>query len=225
MSTPDETMGTILVIEMKPGWIYVKIGEPKLEPDQIDFLLGQAIKRWFGTHPTYVIDKTQPVTESGRVQGINVWYHAHEQQPQPADPELPRQPQPLTLAVHNQVFQQMPKEHIEAVIDEALQICRSQPGWRGTLVVVTPGRIAVVLDKHVNQGEVLPFELVLPALEDATKKTVEAWLEAPPTRRHVILIKGSWFAPQKIGPAESPIRDDTPRHTNLTYDTGTDRTQ
>jgi hypothetical protein len=122
--------------------------------------------------------------------------------------------------VHSQVFQQVPKEHIEAIIDEALQICGSQKKWRGTLVVINPGRIAVILDKHVNRGAVLPLDLVYPALEDPTRRRVQAWLEAPPTRRHVVLIDGSWFLPQKFeGHRSKPVEPSFVR-TNMIYDSG-----
>ena len=81
MSSPDERNATTVVIEMAPGWIYVKIVEPKPEPDRIELLLGLTIEQWFNAHPQFVIDKTQAVTEHGILQGINVWYHVDDRQP------------------------------------------------------------------------------------------------------------------------------------------------
>ena len=220
MSSPGERSVTTVLLEMKPGWIYVKIVEPKPEPDRIELLLRLTIDHWFNTHQDCVIDKTQAVTENGALQGINVWYHISERQGEPVSPELPEQPFSLSFEVHNQVHQQVPKEHIEAIVEEAIQICRSHEKWHGTMVVVNPGRIAVILDKQANRGAVRPVELVYPALEGAARKRVETWLEAPTTRRHVILINGSWFMPQKTEPTAGRIREPKFRRTNMPYDAG-----
>ena len=65
MPSPDERNATTVVIEMKPGWIYVKVGEPKPEPDRIELLLRLTIEHWSHAHPQFVIDKTERVTEHG----------------------------------------------------------------------------------------------------------------------------------------------------------------
>lgn len=220
MSSPDERSATTVVIEMKPGWIYVKMAEPKHDPERIELLLRLTIDQWFNTYPQYVIDKTQSVTDHGTLQGVHVWYHVNDRQSKPVNPDLPKQPISLTFQVSNQVFQQVPKEHVEAVVDEAIQIWRSHQDWHGTLVVINPQGIAVILEKQINRGAVLPVELVYPALEETTRSRVQTWLEAPPTRRHVILIDGSWFMPQKTESARDRIREPDSRHTNMPYDTG-----
>jgi len=220
MSSPDEASATTLVIEMKPGWIYVKLAEPKPDPQRIELLLRLTIDQWFNTYPQYVIDKTQSVTDHGTLQGVHVWYHVDDRQSRPVNPELPKQPISLTVQVSNQVLQQVPKEHIEAVVDEAMQIWRSHQDCHGTVVVINPQGIAVILEKQINRGAVLPVELVYPALEETTRRRVQTWLEAPPTRRHVILIDGSWFMPQKTESARDKIREPDSRHTNITYDAG-----
>ncbi len=219
MSAPDEGSSTTVLLEMKPGWIYVKIVEPRPEPDQTELLLRRAIERWFHTHPKFVIDKTQTVTEQGTLQGINVWYHDVEQQPV-SGPEPSRQPFSLAFEVHDQIHRQLPKERIEAIVEEALQICRSREEWRGMLIVINPGGIAVILDKQANRGVVLPVELVYPALEKPIRQRVETWLQAPPTRRHVVQIDGSWFTPRKTEPIKGQIVESDLRSTNMTYDTG-----
>ena len=219
--SPDDRAATTLVIEMKPGWIYFKIAEPKPEPDMIEWFLRLTIRQWLHQHPQFVIDKTEAVTERGILQGINVWYRLNEQQMGPVSPEPPQQPSSLAFAVDHQVFQQLPREHIEALINEALEVCRPQQDWQGSLVVINPGRIAVVLDKQAKRGAVLPVEMVYPGLEDATVSRVRTWLEAPPNRRHVVLFNGSWFAPGKkeTGSPPAEMREPDSRHTNMTYDT------
>jgi hypothetical protein len=72
MSSPEHRSATTVVIELEPGWIYVKVVEPKPEPERIELLLRRTIDAWFSAHPQYVIDKTQAVREHGILQGIHV---------------------------------------------------------------------------------------------------------------------------------------------------------
>ena len=162
MLLPDEGTATTLVIKLKPGWIYVKIAESKPDPERIELLLHLTIDHWFSTRPQLVIDRSQPVTEHGILQGINIWYHDSERQNEPPTPEPSQQPFSLTFEVHDQVYHRVPKEHIEALVEEALQICRAQQEWHGTLAVINPGRIAIIIDKEANRGALLPVELVYP---------------------------------------------------------------
>ena len=39
MSSNPSSEVTTVVIEMEPGWVYVKIGDPKPEPDRIEYFL------------------------------------------------------------------------------------------------------------------------------------------------------------------------------------------
>ena len=50
MPSPEERNATTVVMEMEPGWIYVKIAEPKPEPDRIEMLLRLTIQQWFNAH-------------------------------------------------------------------------------------------------------------------------------------------------------------------------------
>jgi hypothetical protein len=220
MSSPGEGTATTLVIELKPGWIYVKMAELKPDPERIELLLRLTVDHWFSTRPQFVIERTQAVIEHGILQGINIWYHDCERQCELVSPEPSQQPFSLTFEVHDQVYQQVPKERIEALVEEALEECRPHQQWHGTLAVINPGRIAVILDRQGNRGALLPVELVYPRLEETTIKRVQTWLEAPPTRRHVILIDGSWFMPQKTESARDRIKEPDSRHTNMPYDTG-----
>jgi hypothetical protein len=219
MPAPDEGIATTVVIEMEPGWIVVKIVEPKPEPDRIELLLGLTIEQWFNAHPQFVIDKTQSLAEHGTLQGINVWYHVGDGQREPVKPEPPQQPFSLAIKLHNQIRQQLPKEHIEAIVDEAMQIWRSHQDGFGTIVVITPRRIAVILDKQANRGAVVPLDFIYPTIEDAARARIHTWLEAPSTRLHVIQIPGSWFKPYK-NEIQSKVVEPSFIPTNMTYDPG-----
>jgi hypothetical protein len=160
------------------------------------------------------------------MQGIHVWYHANDRQGEPVSPERPQQQQVISLAVevHIQVFRQLPMERIEALVSEAMEIWRSHPDKQGTMVVISPRRIAVVLDKQVNRGALVPVEMIYPAIEDATRTQVQTWLEARPTRFLVVQIAGSWFAVHESETQKGKVVDPPFLRTNMTYDTGPEPT-
>ena len=111
-------------------------------------------------------------------------------------------------------------EHIEAVVDEAIEIWRSHQDGHGTMVVINPRRIAVILDKQAIRGAVVPVELIYPAIDDATRTKVQSWLKAPSTRFHVVQIAGSWFLPHQTEAQRSKVVEPNFLRTNMTYDTG-----
>jgi hypothetical protein len=174
----------------------------------------------FTVHPQFVIDKAEAVTDQGVMQGIHVWYHVNDRQPQPTNPMTPQQPLSLAVEVHIQVFRQLPMKHIEAVVDEAIEIWRSHQDGHGTIFVINPRRIAVILDKQANRGAVVPVELIYPGIEDAAKTRVQTWLEAPPTRFLVVQIVESSSVIQQTETQRSKVVEPPFLSTNMTYDTG-----
>jgi hypothetical protein len=185
----------------------------------LDRLFRITIDNWFNAHPGCVIDRTQAVVEGGSLQGMNVWYHL-DHRANPVKPERPQEPVALPFEVNGQVYQQVPKEHIEAVIEEAIQIWRSNQDSHGTLAVINPQRIVVILDRYANRGAVLPLDLVYPALHQSTRSGIDRWLNAPPTRRHLVLIDGSWFWPRSDYDQSSRFVEPSFMRTNMTYDPG-----
>ena len=67
-SNPNSDVTTV-VIEMEPGWVYVKIAEPKPDPSRIEFFLRRTIDDWFGANPIFVIDKAEAITNHGEMLG------------------------------------------------------------------------------------------------------------------------------------------------------------
>ena len=144
--------------------------------------------------------------------------HVDDRQPVPVNPQPRQQASSFAIELHDQIRQQLPMEHIEAVVGEAMQIWRFHQDGDGTMFVISPRRIAVVLDKKANRGAVVPVEFIYPAIDDATRARLLTWLEAPPTRLNAIQIAGSWFMPPKIEPTRSEIVDSSFTRTNMTYD-------
>jgi hypothetical protein len=220
MPAPEEKLTTTVVIEMEGGWIYVKIAEPEAEPNRTELLLRLTIDQWFNAHPQLVIDKAQAITDHGVMQGIHVWYHVNDRQPEPTTPMPPQQPIPLTIEVRAEILKQISKEHVEAVVDEAIEIWRSQQDVHGTMFVISPRRIAVILDKQANRGAVVAIELIYPGIEDAIKTKVQTWLKAPSNRFLVVQIAGSWFLFHQTETQRGKVVDPSFLRSNMNYDTG-----
>jgi hypothetical protein len=136
------------------------------------------------------------------------------------DDKNPQPPRPApSREVAEAIRQQFPGEYLEAVFEEATQIWRSHQDGDFTTIVITPRRVAVILDKLPNRGVVVPVEAIYARIDAAVKARIETWLAAPTTRFHVIQVPGSWFFPYVHG-TRIPIADVNVRSTNMTYDTG-----
>ncbi|HKI16506.1 MAG TPA: hypothetical protein VKA15_01430 [Isosphaeraceae bacterium] len=220
MPPRDEQSATVVVIELGAGHIYVKIVEPKPEPQRVELLLRKTIEAWFDARPQFVIDREQPVVEAGETLGIQVWYHAGKSREASVNPAPANRPSPLTIEVSESVLQKLPKEYIEAVVDEAIQVWHSQPDRQVSLAVVNARQIVVIVDGQASRGAVLPVEGVLDALDDEQRGRVRTWLGSLPTRLHVIEITGSWFARRDDIWKRGRIAERSVVRTNMTYDSG-----
>ena len=220
MPSPSESGVTTVVIEMKPGWVYVKIIDPKPAFDRIEFFLRRTIDAWFDAHPQFVIDRSEASSDQGGLQGIHVWYHVNVQHAEPTSPKPQQQPTSMTIEVHGLVIGQVSKEHIEAVVGEVMQIWRENPNRGDTLVAINPRRIAVILDEQANRGAVLPVQFVEQVLDGSMRTKLQTWLESPQSRFYVMHLPGSWFVSREIeGRRIKPV-EPTFMRTNMTYDPG-----
>jgi hypothetical protein len=184
---------TTVVIEVEPGLVYVKVADPKPEPDRIDFYLRRTIEEWFAAHSDLVIDKSQAIIRDGELQGIHVWYHATGDGPQ-GTPQKHRGPaNNFTVKIHDRITEQFSFEYIEAVLVSAMKIRPAYEHHRDSLVVVNPRRIAVVIDKQGNRVAISPLDLVEQTLDAPAKHQLEKWLTARPTQFFVAHIARNWF--------------------------------
>ena len=186
---------TTVVIEVEPGWVFVKIADPKPEPERIELLLRRTIDYWFNARPNLVIDKTESITERGVLLGIHVWFHeadelAQKNTPQKAEASFDT----MSIEVHGQITEQFSREYIEAVVDDAFKILPPYKDRRDTLVVINPRRVAVLLNTQAKRGRVLPLDFVVQAFDGAMKMKLENWFSNPPAPFYVTHIAGSWFA-------------------------------
>ncbi len=219
MPTRDDQGATVVVIELGGGQLYVKIAEPRPKRQRAEALLRKTIDAWFEAHPHFVIDRAQPVVEAGEILGIHVWYHAEEhRKAKPLSVPVDR-PASITIEVNDAVLRHMPKERLEAVVDEAVQVWLSQPDRHGTLIVVNARRIAVILDTPACRGQVLPVEEVFAVLNATERLALRTWLTSLPTRLHIVPIAESWFLSHLVRSQRGIIAEPSLVRTNMTYDT------
>ena len=157
--------------------------------------------------------------QHGTIQGVHVWYHVRADRQQAMASASSSSESPSVFVPHDLIRQRESVEHLEALLFEAIEACHPHRDWPGTAVVVSPRRIAVVWDKVINRGEIVPVDLVLPRLTEDTRTAVVSWLQAPKTRLHVVLVNGSWFEPHEKSP-RIPIAESSFVCTNMTYDHG-----
>jgi hypothetical protein len=220
MPSPHESDETVVVIETAPGRVYVKVVGHEPAPDRLERLLRQAIDDWSDAYPQFVIDRTESDTAEEAPRGIHVWYHDNGLRPGSVDPRPRPQPTSLTVEVDGGILRRFPKEYVEAVVEDAVQVWRSDRGRHGTLVVVNPRRIAVVLDGPANRGAVRPVESIYPALEESTRAAVQTWLAAPATRFFVTPLAAIGSLTYEAGPGTVRPVEPTSVRTNMTYDSG-----
>ena len=140
MSAPADDNVNTLVITRGPGLVYIKILDPMPRHDRIEPLLRQRIDHWFGSHPRFAIDRSEAVVENGSLRGMLVWYHEIDLEVQPTTGQPPAGPTSMTIEIHSTIAQQFPREYIEAVLDQAMQISYQLRDRQDTLVVVNPRR-------------------------------------------------------------------------------------
>lgn len=186
----DSGSVTTVAIEMEPGWMFFKVADPKPKPNRIEFFLRRAIEVWFAERSTLVIKRATAITNQGEMLGIHVWYDQ-------ADTEPPKKSEPVEFGidVHGQVAAIHSREYIEAVVTDALKILPGYENRKDTLVVVSPRKLAVLLDKQVNRGAVIPIAFIEQVVEGGTKQRLQEWLTSPATPFYVMHIAGSWFSP------------------------------
>ena len=118
MSSPADGNATIVVIMTEPGIVYVKV-TGQCPADRIEPLLRKTIDHWFGTHPQFVIDRSEAVVENDTMRGIHVWYHIKDLDRRPNSDQPPEEPYSIPVLIHGEVARRLPMEYIEAVVDEA----------------------------------------------------------------------------------------------------------
>ena len=100
----------------------------------------------------------------------------------------------MPIEVHADLAKSFPKEYIEAVITDAINILPSYQHRQDTIVVINPRRVAVVLDKQAHRGAVIPVDLIEQVVERQMKSKLQVWPVAPATPVFTMPIEGSWMA-------------------------------
>ena len=165
--------------------MFVKVADPKPPTHRIEFFLRRAVDDWFNARPAFVIDRSEAIADQGEILGLHVWYHVAE--PQSLSDSF-------TIDVHGLIAKQHSTEYIEAVLGDAMKILPSYEHRRDTLVVINRRRIAVILDKQLRRGTVIPVDMIEQVVDGTVKMKLLTWLASPATPFYVMHIAGSWFS-------------------------------
>jgi hypothetical protein len=218
MPQRDNQEFTVVVIEMGPGLVRVRFAGPVPEPSRADVLLRKTIDSWLSVRPQLVIDQVQPVIEAEEVVGADLWLHAvnapipHAQLPPSGEPL------PWTIQVSGHILTKLPKEHVEAIIDEAMGVWNEQQARQSSLMVVNARRIVVILDGLARRGAVVPVDDIEHDLDDQMRQALYRWFQSPRTRLIAIPVPYGWSARQASMPAKPRVVETSFVRTNMVYD-------
>lgn len=168
------------VIEIEPGWVFVKFKGPRPPDESRPFWLHKSLTDWLAINPGRAVTRTLPLVVDGRLEGVHVWL---------GEPPAPRPDVPMRL--HPRLIDRMPREHVEALCQHAYEIWFQHPAAPGALAIVSRGGNAVVFDRASETGYVVPFD-ELEGLDDPTKENYAAWRASGETNYFVIHLPGGY---------------------------------
>jgi len=181
-----------VVIEVQPGWVCVKIANPRPAAERVELLLKKTIEHWFGAHPNFVIDRTENISDPHGMQGFNVYYHEaapqYDSQGQPLPP-----PGSFVIEILQPVLERYGKEYAEAVVEHAIETGRWLEEKKSTQVFVNPRQVVFALDWTAQRGMLMPLAQMEPVLNPGQKLELANWLAAPQGQFFVTFLPGSWL--------------------------------
>ncbi|MGE0533445.1 MAG: hypothetical protein AB7O68_00620 [Pirellulales bacterium] len=161
------------VYELESDWLLIVFQGSKPPVEKRAFWLNRSLTDWLGAHPGRTITGTLLVMHHGELLAIHVWLDAPARA---AD-------QQVQLKVRHSLLGSLPKEHLEALLQEAYRIFfeRSEVP---VLTVVNRRGIAVLMDRAAEEAHVLPLEEL--GIDDTPKEAIRRWLAAPTSKYSLI---------------------------------------
>lgn len=157
---------TTRVIEVEPGWLLVCFKGEKPPADKRAFWLQRTLRDWLGDHPGLKPRRIVSIQDGGELLAVHVWVVE--------TPAPPTERKRLPVKVHHQLIEQMPPEHMEALLHYAYDIFFQHAGGPGVLAVVSRGGNVVVFDRDAEKCFVLPLEEMQNLPADARTK-IKRW--------------------------------------------------
>ncbi len=189
---------TTIVIQLEPGWVYVKVAEPKPPPERIEFFLKRTIEDWFSDHPGFAIDRAEQVFRGDELLGMHVWYREKGNAPsaETRTRKSSRRTKTFAFEIHEKLAKPWTREYIEAVVDDALKILPTFEQRNDTHIIVNRRQVGVIIDPTASRGAVVPLEYVLEIVHGPTRERLDHWLAEPDSSFYIMHMFGSWFSRQ-----------------------------
>jgi hypothetical protein len=170
---------TTRVIELEPGWLLVAFKGEKPSPDKRAFWLQRTLRDWLGDHPGRQVRRIVPIQDEGELLAVHVWLAAQQQ----------AAPRKMAVKVHHQLIDQMPAEHMEALLHYAYDIFFRHEVGTGVLAVVSRGGNVVLFDHHRERCFALPLSEMQNLPADALTR-IKQWQSQPGTAYFAIELGG-----------------------------------
>lgn len=165
------------VVELEPGWLVIKFQGPKPPHESRPFWLHRTLTDWLAEHPRQNVQRTLPLSHNGELTGVMVWLG------KPA-------PRPEVKVQIDKELAELPFEHQEALIHQALEVYFQHP-YTGAIAVVNRSGIAVAFDPATESGFVLPVAKLKGVDEDG-KRAYANWQASGETRCFVFNLLGGF---------------------------------
>jgi hypothetical protein len=173
---------TTRVIELEPGWLLVCFKGAKPPADKRAFWLQRTLGDWLGDHPGHKVRRIVSIQDGGELQAVHVWI-ANAGEPTAADKKR------LPVKIHHRLVDQMPAEHMEALLHYAYDTFFQHPGKPGVLAVVSRGGNVVLFDRTAEKCYVLPLSELQNLPAEAHEK-IKRWQAAAGTAYFAIELGG-----------------------------------
>ncbi len=170
---------TTRVIELEPGWLLVCFKGAKPPLDKRAFWLKRTLRDWLGDHPGRHVRRIVPIQDRGELLAVHVWVAVGE-------PPVARK---MPVKIHHRLIDQMPAEHMEALLHYAYDIFFQHEAAPGVLAVVSRGGNVVLFDRTRETCYVLPLSELRNVPADALKK-LKQWQLEPSTAYFAIELGG-----------------------------------
>jgi len=100
----------------------------------------------------------------------------------------------IGVNVHQGISDLHSKEYLEAVVADAIRVVYDRDGLQGSLAVFNRRGVAAAFTKKANRCIVVPATLIERIIPGPMKNRLQAWLDAPDTRFHVVQLANVWGA-------------------------------
>jgi guanosine-3',5'-bis(diphosphate) 3'-pyrophosphohydrolase len=171
---------TTQVLTIDPAWVLVTFQGPRPAAERRVFLLHRTMQEWLALRPGLAIRRTLAIQDAGELIGVHFWLGDRSQAEQRTFP----------VKIHYRLVDQVPAEHLEALLAHAYEIFFEHPGSNvGALAIISRSGRAVVFDRASEQCFVLPLD-EMRNLDEHARQNIHNWQTQQSTNYFVMELGG-----------------------------------